>query len=94
MKVPTTKTFIMGCAFVVLCSKSLHAERLISVGFLSSSYQGCTGHCEKETINCTQGSQEHGSTKWCEKNCVNRGKVDEYQFMQGIKPCLIQKDES
>ena len=80
---------------VTFLSTSVNAERLISVAFLSSNYQGCTGTCDKENIDCSsKDPKEYGSTQWCEKNCINRGKIDEYQFIQGVNFCRTQKTES
>lgn len=90
----------MGSSILAITLVSLfqittaQAERAQSVAYLSANYETCTGHCERTHINCDQTSKAHGSVAWCEKNCINRGKSDEYQFLQGINYCRMQKAES
>lgn len=80
---------------VAFASTTASAERLVSVGFLSSNYQSCTGNCEKENIDASRDPKEPGSPQWCERNCINRGKANEYQFIQGVKSCRTnQKQDS
>jgi hypothetical protein len=78
----------------LLLSTTARAEPTPSFAYLSTNYESCTGHCEKININCDQQSTAHGSVAWCEKNCINRDKADEYQFLQGINYCKSPQAES
>ena len=96
MKTQQKKGFnILTLAFVsfFLIPKA-QAERAPAVAFLSANYESCTGYCEKENINCDPNLTTHGSVSWCEKNCLNRSKADEYQFVQGINLCRNPKTEA
>jgi hypothetical protein len=85
---------IMIISAVALTSTAASAERLVAVGFLSNNYQTCTGNCEKENIDTSKDAKEPGSPQWCERNCINRGKAAEYQFIQGVKSTRTEKSES